>query len=120
MAGGTVGTVKKELRAGDYLSLSLLWLAISLHWGALLGILMPSQVERFVDASQKGTYLGWIAGIGALVSTVMQLAVGTFSDRSTSAWGRRRPYIFWGVLLIRSHSCSSLGLTPFGLWCWRS
>jgi MFS family permease len=99
MVVGTQESVKKELRPGDYLAVSLLWLAISLHWGALLGILMPSQVERFVDPSQKGTYLGWIAGIGALVSTVMQLAVGTFSDRTTSAWGRRRPYIFWGVLL---------------------
>ncbi len=89
----------KEMTVRDYLAISVLWLAISLHWGALLGIVLPSQVARFADPAETGTRVAIILGIGAFISTVMQLAVGVFSDRCAARWGRRRPFIFWGVLL---------------------
>lgn len=101
MARAVAATEKmtRDLGPRDYLSMSVLWLALSLHWGALLGIVLQNRVAAFVPADRQGTYLAALLGIGAFISTVLQLAIGTLSDRSTHGWGRRRPYIFWGVLL---------------------
>ena len=42
--------------------------------------------------------LVWIAG--PLSGLIMQPIVGVISDRSTSRWGRRRPYMVGGTVLV--------------------
>ncbi|MEW6278223.1 MAG: MFS transporter [Candidatus Eremiobacterota bacterium] len=84
---------------GRYLSLSLFWLGVSLHWTALLSIVLQFQVDRFAPEASRGTYLALLAGAGAAVSAMVQISVGYLSDRTRSRWGRRRPYLVAGVLL---------------------
>lgn len=47
---------------------------------------------------------GTLAGIsmmtGKIWDAVTDPIVSTISDRSTSRWGRRRPFIFWGALIL--------------------
>ena len=46
----------------------------------------------------KNTALGAMRTAGLIIAMLVQPAVGLLSDRSTSRFGRRRPFIFVGVL----------------------
>lgn len=84
------------MRPRDHISISAYWFATNLHWGALLLVMMPSLMSRIAPRSEA-TSLSAILGIGALVALVMPPIVGAYSDRCTSRWGRRRPYMVVGV-----------------------
>src|SRR2546425_7941895 len=79
--------------------LGLYWFAMSFHWGALLTVVIPAEVLRFVPESQKGFYLGLLFAVGAAMAMVISPISGALSDRSTLPMGRRRPFVIAGVLL---------------------
>ena len=74
-------------------TLSSFWFGSAFHWLLLLLILMPADVLRFVGEGQKGTYLGLVVGIGALIALVLPPLVGVYSDRL----GRRLSFLRLGV-----------------------
>jgi MFS family permease len=76
-------------------ALSSFWAGSAFHWLLLLLILMPADVVRFVGEKQKGTYLGLVVGIGALLALVLPPLIGTLSDRL----GMRLPFLRWGVMI---------------------
>lgn len=78
-----------------YFALSSFWFGSSFHWLLLLLILMPADVVRFVGEERKGTYLGLLVGIGAIIALVMPPIVGAYSDRV----GRRLPFLRWGLAI---------------------
>jgi MFS family permease len=78
-----------------YLALSAYWFGFSFHWFFLLPILMPADVERFVGAAQKGTYLGWLAALSAIIPLVLPPFLGAWSDRI----GKRMVFLTWGTLV---------------------
>jgi MFS family permease len=88
--------------------LSVFWFGLNFHWGALLSVAVPAEVLRFADEAQKGTRLGIIFGGGALVALLVMPLAGALSDRSTSRYGRRRPFVLVGALL------NTLALVAFG------
>jgi Na+/melibiose symporter-like transporter len=83
----------------DQLFVSCFWLAYNIHWGALIAIVMPSQIAAIVGDSQKEFYNGIIPPIGALVSLLVTPLAGALSDRSRSRYGRRRPFMLVGTLI---------------------
>ena len=58
--------------------------------------MIPHEVKEMVP-SDRLTALGFLTGLGALAALVIPLIVGALSDRCTSRFGRRRPYIATGV-----------------------
>jgi MFS family permease len=97
-AGGIAA--RPELRA-DLARLSALtayWLGLSVLWGTLSTIVLPRLVEQMVPAAVKTSALSLVAGLQALVSIIVQPMAGAASDRVATPWGRRRPFIFVGVL----------------------
>ncbi len=79
--------------------LGVFWFAVSFVWGALLTVVVPAEVLRFVPESQKGLYLGLLFAGGAVVAMVVSPIAGALSDRSTLPMGRRRPFVAVGALL---------------------
>lgn len=79
--------------------LGVFWFAVSFNWGALLTVVVPAEVLRFVPETQKGLYLGILFAGGAVVAMVVAPLAGALSDRSTLPMGRRRPFVVSGVLL---------------------
>lgn len=90
--------MKQNWSALDYLKLSIFWFALSVHWGALLSIVIPEMAKMLAGPYGKGTVLGVVSTAGACVSALVQITVGYLSDRHRGPWGRRRPFVFWGTL----------------------
>jgi len=55
-------------------------------------------VPLMAPENLKGSALGIMTSIGLILAVIVQPAAGAISDRSTSRWGRRRPYILLGTL----------------------
>lgn len=95
----------------DQLFVSCFWLAYNIHWGALISIVLPSQIAAIVGDAQKEFYNGIVPAIGAVVSLVITPVAGALSDRSRSRFGRRRPFMLAGTLV---NMLFLLLLAPFG------
>ncbi|WP_027481442.1 MFS transporter [Deinococcus pimensis] len=90
-----------------FFALSSFWFGSSFHWLLLLLILMPADVVRLVGEERKGTYLGLLVGIGAVIALVMPPLVGALSDRV----GRRLPFLRWG-LVVNLVGLAAMALAP--------
>jgi len=87
--------------------LSLAYLGINITWAGPTQVLMAPQVERLTSADAWGFFtdaketnlaiIGFVTGIFAMVSAPLW---GTLSDRTTSRWGRRTPWIALGLVLV--------------------
>lgn len=86
----------KKIRWWDYLTINAYWLGINVISGSLTPLILPLLVEQFVGPEVKNTYLGFLRSAGLLVAILVQPLAGLLSDRTTSRWGRRRPYILGG------------------------
>lgn len=95
----------KRLNVRDQLVLSVFWLSLNAQSAALFPIVIPLQILLFLPAgkignAQQALLLGWISAVGAVVSLIMPPVFGMMSDNTRGAWGRRRPYIAAGALLL--------------------
>ncbi len=80
-------------------TLSLFWFGTSAHWAAILLITLPRQAFLIGGDSVKGQTLGVVLLVGAFVSMIVAPLFGALSDRITTIWGRRRPWIVVGTLM---------------------
>ena len=89
----------KRLHWYDFISINLFWLGLNIRNNAVGAIFMPFLVDLFVAASIRNSALGFLRAAGLVIAMLAQPVFGILSDRNTSRFGRRRPYIFVGVLL---------------------
>ncbi|WP_442305138.1 MFS transporter [Streptomyces sp. 2RAF24] len=83
--------------AGWTVGLSLATLAVFMAFMTPIQILLPLQLER-IDPQDKNTALSLVTGLGALVAVLVNPLAGAWSDRTTSRFGRRRPWTLGGAL----------------------
>ncbi len=79
--------------------LSLYWFGTNAHWAAILLITLPKQAFLIGGDAVKGQTLGTVLLVGAFVSMVIAPLFGALSDRFTTRWGRRRPWIVLGTVM---------------------
>lgn len=91
--------VRRRAGGVSLLALSFYWLPNNLFWTVMLQSFLPGRVRDMVGDAHKGTYLLYIATLGAVATTVIQLVIGPISDASAHRMGRRHPFILWGTLL---------------------
>ncbi len=89
----------KKLRWYDFMSINSYWLGINIASGIITPVLLPALVIIFMPEGQKNTYLATVRVVGLAMAMLIQPLAGMLSDRSTSRYGRRRPYILTGALL---------------------
>lgn len=97
----SIATAAARLRAKDLLSLSFLWAGLNVQSGALLPIVVPTQIVALlpgpVGGAPQALLLGVLSGIGSVCALVAQPAAGAVLDRTVGRHGRRRPLIVAGA-----------------------
>jgi len=84
----------------DYIKITIFGFALTALWQSMHTIILPRRLLDFVAESQKNTYLTLLSIPGQLLAMVVQPIAGAISDRSGFSWGRRRPYILLGTMLV--------------------
>jgi MFS family permease len=118
---------RKAVTGGWIAAFAAAWLGI---WMAQLGpvqLLLPRQVDVVRNITETDDYLvsvvafGIISGIAGVCALIAYPLTGALSDRTTSRFGRRKPWIAAGALLF-AISLVILGVqsTYVGLGIWWS
>jgi MFS family permease len=89
----------KRIRWYDFITINLFWLALNMRNTAVGSLFQPYLVDEFVRPEIKNTALGIMRTAGLIIALLVQPVMGLLSDRSMSRFGRRRPFLFVGVLL---------------------
>lgn len=89
----------RAFRRRDYLNISACAFALSYFSNSIHLLILPMLLLALASPERKGTYLATIKSLGLVLAVVVQPLAGHLSDRSTSHWGRRRPFILAGALL---------------------
>ena len=100
MSGSTSATpVATERRVGGvFIGLyALAYLSTALLFIAPLLVTLALKVNALVGIDRAPANLSLIAGVGALVSIVANPVFGQLSDRTTSRFGMRRPWMIVGL-----------------------
>ncbi|HLH61062.1 MAG TPA: MFS transporter [Ktedonobacteraceae bacterium] len=100
-----VSNAPRRLTIRQQLVLSVFWFSLNAQSAALLPIVIPLQILLFVPRgevgnAQQAVLLGWISAVGAVVSLILPPVFGMLSDHTTGRYGRRRPYIVAGTVLL--------------------
>ncbi len=98
MSAAAVHAPLARLSRWDFVVLSAYWVAIGYMWTSLGGFILPHLVEELVGHAHKGMALGFLEGIGSLMAVVWQPVVGAVSDRTSTPFGRRHPFILGGTI----------------------
>src|ERR1700730_12408326 len=86
----TLGIVK-------HLSLASFWFGLNFHLTPILGILVAARTSELLPGSQAILATAILCGMGAVFAMVLPPAVGFYSDRLTTRFGRRRPIMVLGT-----------------------
>lgn len=90
-------------------TMALCNLGVMLAFYAPLQNLLPRLSESVAGGAGKESTLAVITGIGVLGSVVGQPLTGALSDRTTSRWGRRRPWLVGGAVA----GAAAVALLPY-------
>src|SRR5579884_2704191 len=76
----------------EQININVFWIANNFHWQALLAIVIPSMVVKFLGEANKDINLAMVVAWGTVVAVVVNPLVGAISDYATFRMGRRRPF----------------------------
>jgi MFS family permease len=89
-------TPAPRMRTRRLLALNAMWLGQGAHWPPITFQLVP--VAAFMIAGGSADLLiGRVSAAGNLFALVAPILAGWLSDRTSSRWGRRRPWIVAGT-----------------------
>jgi MFS family permease len=71
---------------------------VALLGPAVVGI--GVKVQSIVPDAEKTTAIAIVAGVGAVAAFLGNTLFGRLSDRTTSRWGRRKPWIIAGTIVM--------------------
>ena len=80
------------------INLNVFWLANNFHWQALLAIVLPSMVVKFLGDTNKDINLALVVIWGTVVAVIVNPLIGAISDYVTFRLGRRRPFMIVGTI----------------------
>jgi MFS family permease len=89
----------KRMSTLEQFYLSFFWLSSNVLWGAVLIILVQSQVIRMVPDEIKGRAVGLAVGVGSISGILLPPFMGAWSDRVRFKLGRRRPFMLIGTAI---------------------
>lgn len=94
---------RRKVSAGWIALFATAWLGIWMAQLAPIQLLLPRQIDELLtttDWVSSVVAFGIISGIAGACALIVYPLTGALSDRTTSRFGRRRPWIFIGTLLF--------------------
>lgn len=88
---------KEPVRANFIAAYTLAQIGAFVSFQPLLQVLLPLKAEA-IDHAGKAVVLSQVAFYGAIAASIANLLAGAISDRTTSRFGRRRPWMVVGAL----------------------
>jgi MFS family permease len=88
---------KEPVRANFIAAYTLAQVGAFVSFQPLLQVLLPLKAEA-IDHASKAVVLSQVAFYGAIAASIANLLAGAISDRTTSRFGRRRPWMVVGAL----------------------
>jgi MFS family permease len=82
----------------NYITVNSLWLGLNSVAQSLNPLILPLLIQEFVGETQQGTYFGRIRLWSLMVAILAQSVFGMLSDGFSSPFGKRKPFIFIGLL----------------------
>jgi MFS family permease len=74
-------------------------LGVNLVWLTYNIFILPVQIQSVTSEATKGIAVGVLAGVAIGIAVIVNIIAGIISDHSNSRFGRRRPIMFWGMML---------------------
>jgi MFS family permease len=116
---GTTGTAPadsgipaaRRVGRGFVLLYALAFVSTSLLFLAPLLVTLALKVNSLVGPERAPNSLSLVAGVGGLLSIVANPFFGRMSDRTSSRWGMRRPWMVTG-LLVGSSGILTIAVAP--------
>src|SRR6266852_6182688 len=91
-------TTQRRVSVFEQININVFWIANNFHWQALLAIVIPSMVVKFLGNANKDIDLALVVVLGTLVAFAVNPLVGAISDYATFRLGRRRPFMIVGTI----------------------
>jgi MFS family permease len=91
-------TTQRRVSIFEQININVFWIANNFHWQALLAIVIPSMVVKFLGNANKDIDLAMVVIWGTLVAFAVNPLVGAISDYATFRLGRRRPFMIVGTI----------------------
>jgi Na+/melibiose symporter-like transporter len=114
-------SIPSSFSSRDYVNIAVFGFALASLANGLHTIILPIRVIELIGESAKSTYLGFLTFAGLIVAMLVQPAAGAVSDCTVFRWGRRRPYIVGGALvvtvLLMVIGAADSYLAIFVIWC---
>ncbi len=90
-------TAQRRVPLFEQININVFWIANNFHWQALLAIVIPSMVVKYLGEANKDINLAMVVIWGTLVAVVVNPLTGAISDYATFRMGRRRPFLIIGT-----------------------
>nr|BBH95787.1 MFS transporter [Thermogemmatispora argillosa] len=97
-AAATAELVTRRVSLLEHININVFWFANNFHWQALLAIVIPSMVAKFLPVSQEAINLTTVVLWGTIVAVIVNPLIGAISDYATFRMGRRRPFMIIGTV----------------------
>ncbi len=88
--------MERKIRWHDYITINIFYFALTARSQTLTPLILPILVQVFMGDEIKGAAYGNLRLWALMIAVLMQGLVGILSDRNTSRFGRRRPFILIG------------------------
>jgi len=88
--------MKRDIRWYDYITINIFYFGLTARSQTLTPLVLPLLVQVFMGDAVKGAAYGNMRLWALMLAVLVQGLVGILSDRSTSRFGRRRPFILIG------------------------
>ncbi|MDE3091483.1 MAG: MFS transporter [Chloroflexota bacterium] len=83
----------------EYITMNAYFFGLGYLWNSLHLFVLLVILPLMIGQARQGSALGILRTIGLLIAIVVMPAAGALSDRLTSRWGRRRPFLILGTAL---------------------
>jgi Na+/melibiose symporter-like transporter len=88
----------RRLSTKRLLGINAFWFGNGAHWQPITVILLPAGAV-LVDKAHKELIVGRATAAGGIFALLMPMLVGWLSDKTSTRWGRRRPWMVGGAIL---------------------